>query len=537
MRAAQIRVVFLYQSIQSRVYNISRSNIQRESLFNSVTQVMSFKLPKDHFIWSEEPFTAPIPTINTLLQNFEKNDLICVICSDFFDNPITLIPCHHSFCNRCIRDYCIAPACGAQRKCNKCPTCSTEIKKDLNKILVTNAGLNKVVQSYKKLRKVLYDSLVEWNGSTQTATSPVKPSQEDEGCDNGMDDRPAHKRPRRSQTASYNEENSTVIDLTDDVKPIISLPPLNFGILPSKLKQLKIKCTENGIDDYGKSAEELKQKLQRFQEFWNSEVSRPEQTKTKEEIIAQFNKEESVKRMSSSVIKTSFVSSTLKKGGGWNEVLLHRATYNDFENGEESGDFTSLLRELKRRRLEEHARPLEQFIFHSQKYKEKWLNVDVKETNPVVSGEMHPRNTDHALSTVQSASLAVNSMSSVAPPKSSAINMASQRNGTQGNILKVANASVSVDSHAVATVQQTSYSTQQAMPKPTVQNPYSLPSAIVNHNSVRSYSNKYPISNMNGRMSQMINHNYSFANGPKAMHPSIPKKISNPYAKKQGPSF
>lgn len=495
-------------------------------------------MPKDHFMWSEEPFTAPIPTINTLLQNFEKNDLICAICSDFFDNPITLIPCHHSFCNRCIRDYCIAPACGAQRKCNKCPTCSTEIKKDLNKILVTNAGLNKVVQSYKKLRKVLYDSLVEWNGSSQTATSSTKSSQEDEGNDNGMDDRPANKRPRRSRTASYKEENDTVIDLTEDVKPIISLPPLNFGILPSKLKQLKLKCTENGIDDYGKSPEELKQKLQRFQEFWNSEVSRPEQTKTKEEIIAQFNKEESVKRMSSSVIKTSFVSSALKKGGGWNEVLLHRANYNDFENGEESGDFASLLRKLKRRRLEEHARPLEQFIYHSQKYKEKWLNVDVKETNPVGCGDTHPRNTGAALSTAQSASLAVNSMSSVAQSKSAAIHMASQHNGTQGNILQAANASVSVPSqakHSAANEQRTSHATQQAMPKPTVQNPYSLPSAIVNHNNVRSYSNNIPISNMNGRMSQMINH--SFANGPKAMDPSIPKKISNPYAKKQGPSF
>jgi hypothetical protein len=541
--------------------NITFKKIEIELIkLTDCNRTMTLKLPEDHFIWSEEPFTAPIPTINVLLQNFEKNDLTCTICSDFFDNPITLLPCHHSFCNRCIRDYCIAPACGAQRKCNKCPTCSTEIKKDLNKILVTNAGLNKVVQSYKILRKQLYDSMVELNAATETLASPIKSSLENEEQNDG-NQAPVHKRPRRSQSASYKEEENEVIDLTNDVKPIISLPPLNFGILPSKLKQLKLKCKENGIDDNGKMPEELKQRLQRFQEFWNSEVSRPEQIKTRLEIIGQFNKEERAKRMSSSVVKSAFVSqqsndedvtdstSGVKKRG-WNEVLLHRATYNgkEYADCEDSNDFASLLGKLKRRRLEECARPLEHFIYQSDSYREKWLNFGVKGTGTpggivqtnVTANDIHPQSTTVAPSTAaQSVSFTVNSsVTSTTQSAPLTNNSTSQNNGIRGNIPAASNANVAAPcdvKRSDANEQHTSFSAQQAVPKPIVQNPYSRVSTVVNHNNnnIRSLPNRIPMSNMNG---QMIKDNHSFGNGPKATDLLNAKQISNPYAKKQGPS-
>jgi hypothetical protein len=255
------------------------------------------------------------------------------------------------------------------------------------------------------------------------------------------------------------------------------------------------------------------------------------------------------KRISSYGTNSTFASQKSKgeKKKEWNEVLYQKAAYDEHESidGEDSGDFVSLLRKLKRRRLEEHARPIEQFVYNSQKYRDKWLNMDAKGTSGggsatnVTVNDSHSQSTDVASSTAPSASLTMSSVPLAVQSVPSAISGASRNHGVQGNTLKATNVSVNTHFHAKRSATneaQAGISTQQAMTKPIVQNPYSRPSTIADNNSIRSLSNAIPTLNNNRQMGQMINRNGSFGNCPKAIDPSIPKQIFNPYAKKQGPS-
>lgn len=278
----------------------------------------------------------------------------------------------------------------------------TEIKNDLNKVLVTNAALNKVVRSYKNLRQTLLDALLtSQRGSTEYET-------DDHGfaCEKVMEDEYQRKRPRReaakisdtSPTLEMNEKQKNCIDITmsetkqEEIskRPSTTLQPITFGILPTKLKVLKQKCQDYGIDEYAKDAEELKKRLQRFQQFWNSEVSRPETNASKSEILANFNREERARHLSN---HPNYIISSSKMDGApckkWSEVLLHRDGFDDVEPPEENDGFVSLVMNLKRQRLETYNRPWEQVIYHSKR--KNWLDFDV-DTKPSVPDKkpMHP---------------------------------------------------------------------------------------------------------------------------------------------------
>ena len=82
----------------------------------------------DEFIWSEGPFssTKHRPLLNNMLHKIETYSLLCPSCHEFYENAVTLRPCHHSFCSKCIRRHlCVRNGVKHQRCC---PVCNSKIE-------------------------------------------------------------------------------------------------------------------------------------------------------------------------------------------------------------------------------------------------------------------------------------------------------------------------------------------------------------------------------------------------------------------------
>jgi len=83
----------------------------------------------DEFIWTDAPFSKPpCSTLNTQLQQFEVTSLHCPCCRELYSNAVTLRPCHHSFCSKCIRRHLCANVRNGVRHERVCPMCNVKIE-------------------------------------------------------------------------------------------------------------------------------------------------------------------------------------------------------------------------------------------------------------------------------------------------------------------------------------------------------------------------------------------------------------------------
>ena len=99
-------------------------------IFNIYLQKLNAAMNEngDEFIWSEGPFssTKHRPLLNNMLHKIETYSLLCPSCHEFYENAVTLRPCHHSFCSKCIRRHlCVRNGVKHQRCC---PVCNSKIE-------------------------------------------------------------------------------------------------------------------------------------------------------------------------------------------------------------------------------------------------------------------------------------------------------------------------------------------------------------------------------------------------------------------------
>lgn len=91
-----------------------------------------------------ETIDDPLDFKNSELQTLDEN-LRCPICKEFFNTPLILSTCSHSFCAICIR-RCLA----AEQCCPKCRTSSFESN------LHNNYDLDNIVNAWKGTRYYIY---------------------------------------------------------------------------------------------------------------------------------------------------------------------------------------------------------------------------------------------------------------------------------------------------------------------------------------------------------------------------------------------
>ncbi|KAI9305815.1 hypothetical protein BJ944DRAFT_61276 [Cunninghamella echinulata] len=105
-----------------------------------------------------ETIDDPLDFKNSELQTLDEN-LRCPICKEFFNTPLILSTCSHSFCAICIR-RCLA----AEQCCPKCRTSSFESN------LHNNYDLDNIVNAWKGTRALLLDLEVKRSESVIVTT-------------------------------------------------------------------------------------------------------------------------------------------------------------------------------------------------------------------------------------------------------------------------------------------------------------------------------------------------------------------------------
>ena len=122
---------------------------------------------------------APVSSSTDLYQSLQTMEELmqCALCHDFMTRPVSVPPCHHSFCQPCWEDY-----RQQQQQQNdddqslSCPTCQQNVVVATS--ILSNATLGKIIQTYTTLRAPLKASLMMTASTAETnddATKEAKP--------------------------------------------------------------------------------------------------------------------------------------------------------------------------------------------------------------------------------------------------------------------------------------------------------------------------------------------------------------------------
>ncbi|XP_053231173.1 E3 ubiquitin-protein ligase RNF135 [Podarcis raffonei] len=74
-----------------------------------------------------------------------QDELTCCLCLDFFNKPVLIIKCSHSFCKECISEHCKKMGPKAL-----CPRCRGELRQNN---LVDHRSLANIVETYQQMKK------------------------------------------------------------------------------------------------------------------------------------------------------------------------------------------------------------------------------------------------------------------------------------------------------------------------------------------------------------------------------------------------
>ena len=196
-------------------------------------------------IWTESPFSSS-PVLYQGLQTMEEL-MQCTLCDQLMTHPVSVQPCHHSFCRQCWEDYDHRQQ-KQQDDDNKvdesvsCPTCQEDVATNNNNepLVLPNLTLDKLIQTYQTLRAPLKASLmtaaaeaVQKNvGGTKEAkpTTTEKPKAKlgTSGQKRGRRENEAEldEEPTMSQDETSKQEDNNVQPSCDEVlQPIVNSQP------------------------------------------------------------------------------------------------------------------------------------------------------------------------------------------------------------------------------------------------------------------------------------------------------------------------
>jgi hypothetical protein len=132
----------------------------------------------NEYLFVETPFSADVP-LHSGLHDFEQT-LRCTICHEFFQIPVSLLSCHHTFCSGCIRDF-IKSSKKGMKRCADCPICRVKVSGDESKYLIPNRTIETLVRQYKALRSDLSASLsLSIVATTNNTSEMINSNQEEE---------------------------------------------------------------------------------------------------------------------------------------------------------------------------------------------------------------------------------------------------------------------------------------------------------------------------------------------------------------------
>ena len=223
----------------------------------------------DEYVWTTAPFSKANP-LHKGLQEFESC-LHCQICGSFYQSPVSIRGCFHTFCSECIRGT-IRNGKLSLRRTALCPICRAPIEGNENDSLLPNRSIEEVATKFKNVRGNLLPALsslhrrsgeevcVARKQDTERSAPPSPRSQSDR--------RIARSSPAESIVTEEKENSDPELTQTQPLKARKKLPTTFYNGM--KRKKLQEKCREFGLSDQG-TDQQLKARHQEYVNLYNAE--------------------------------------------------------------------------------------------------------------------------------------------------------------------------------------------------------------------------------------------------------------------------
>ncbi|GKY93725.1 hypothetical protein MPSEU_000339600 [Mayamaea pseudoterrestris] len=226
------------------------------------------------------------------LCDFEEH-LRCEICREFFNVPVSLVACKHTFCSVCIRTHLLSNGMSKSEFLVKphCPSCNAEVEtsgRDFCKAFYPNHQLQKIVSSFERMREGLKTVVSAKSNDLATANSEL-PAQDE----------------RAERCSARNVHAASAIAAAD-----IGIDTINVQVFPSahakksrriygnlKKEALRKVCRAEGLAIDGND-QELIERHKTFVTAWNAECDSLH-PKSHAEIVSQLAVQERARRQSS----------------------------------------------------------------------------------------------------------------------------------------------------------------------------------------------------------------------------------------------
>jgi hypothetical protein len=241
----------------------------------------------DEDLWVTPPHFSPSNKLHRSLRDLEHG-LRCPCCKEFFRNPVSVIPCQHSFCSECIRIHFKnrIDSTGNDRK-PACPVCREVVNAkggDYEKCLVPNRSIETMTVKFQALRSGLHSALTV--GASQATTSQTM-TEKTTNAENGAS---AASTRRRSERVSY-DENVEEEQEEEDAKPAPRLEKKSKVYYHGKKRaELKELCAREGLSVTG-NERDLRTRHENYIRFYNSHCDSFHR-RTEEELRTEFNRAE-----------------------------------------------------------------------------------------------------------------------------------------------------------------------------------------------------------------------------------------------------
>lgn len=210
-----------------------------------------------------------------------EQSMRCNICHDIYHAPVSIIPCYHTYCSKCIRQHLRTELKNVMKRNigASCPECrvivNTKGQSEFEKCLIVNRSLEITTQHYRTIRKSLYLTLKQ----NHLNHNNISNNSNDNNNESDNDDDPQQKKRSRPKNMKNNHTRPSSSDAVLAVAPSSSTSSSTSHILTkrriemySMMKKNKLQelCLRDGLPTHG-NEQELIYRHESFITLYNSE--------------------------------------------------------------------------------------------------------------------------------------------------------------------------------------------------------------------------------------------------------------------------
>ena len=232
-----------------------------------------------------------------------EDELRCTICGEFMRNPVSVLPCQHTFCSNCIRQYfadCLNPPAGCKRtkRLPNCAHCSQLVDtsgRDYSKCLVPNWAVGRQIKIFCAIRSDLKHAVVFVNQQQQQQQQQHQHNQQDSTAAASKDDSHENALRRSSRHSNSNSSSSSPHHQQQQQQQPQLQPKAKVAYASLKKTQLQQLCAKEGLYTAG-TEKELKERHRDWITFYNAECRDAQHPRSLQQLRTAFSQEERARK-------------------------------------------------------------------------------------------------------------------------------------------------------------------------------------------------------------------------------------------------